>query len=213
MPPLPSDTATVTAAPDNLGAQPPRRPPGPSTRPALIPVGIAALVLLIGGIGAALTTSGSARQSPSHRFPTVRAAGIKAVPGRGALGPIVTAGQPPSDILNVVPLPAGAQVKNGSKVNNTIGLYDHSLSFTIPVSEQKVITFYRAELRALKWQLVSQGPPPHGVVGYQIVGQHPSSDGYEWEVGVTITPTTFGAGTGTAETTPFTLRLFAVTDD
>jgi hypothetical protein len=176
-------------------------------------VGIAALVLLIGGIGAALTTSGSARQSPSHRFPTVRAAGIKAVPGRGALGPIVTAGQPPSDILNVVPLPAGAQVKNGSKVNNTIGLYDHSLSFTIPVSEQKVITFYRAELRALKWQLVSQGPPPHGVVGYQIVGQHPSSDGYEWEVGVTITPTTFGAGTGTAETTPFTLRLFAVTDD
>jgi hypothetical protein len=180
-------------------------------------VGIAALVLLIGGIGAALTSSGSARPSAPHRFPSVRAAGIKAVAGGHALGPIVTAGQPPSDILNVVPLPRGAAAKSGSAANNTIGLYDHSLSFTMAVSEEKVIDFYRAELPALKWQLVSQGPPPHGAAGYQIVGQHPSSDGYEWEIGVTVSPTTFGSGSagaaGTKGTTPFTVRLFAVSDD
>jgi hypothetical protein len=179
-------------------------------------VGIAALVLLIGGIGAVLTASGSAQPSP-HAFPSVRAAGIKAVPGRHALGPIVSGGQPPSDILNVVPLPRGAAVKNGSAADHTVGLYDHSLSFTTAASEQKVIDFYRAELRALKWQLVSQGPPPHGAAGYQIVGQHPGSDGYEWEIGVTVAPTTFGsAATGTAAargTTPFTVRLFAVSDD
>ena len=190
------------------------RLPGPSARPALIPVGIAALVLLVGGIGAALTSSGSAQPKPKTSLPVVRGAGIKAVPGRRALAPVISAGEPPSDILNVVPLPAGASVKIGSAANNTVGLYDRSLSFAVAVPEEKVIVFYRDELRALKWQLVSQGPPPHGAPGYQIVGQHPSSDGYEWEIGVTIAPTTFGSESNSAvDTTPFTVRLFAVTDD
>ncbi|HXQ76425.1 MAG TPA: hypothetical protein VN791_08020 [Acidimicrobiales bacterium] len=192
----------------------PRRPPGPSARPALIPLGIAALVLLGGGISAAVTTSGNAQPPAAHAIPTVRGATVKAVPGRGALRRIVTGGQPPQDILNVVPLPEGAVVETGSATDNGIGLYDHSLSFAVPVSEQRVISFFRAELRALEWQLVTQGPPPHGAPGYRIVGQHPSSDGYEWELGVTVTPTTFGSGAdATAQTTSFTMRLFAVTDD
>ena len=211
----PPDSAVATAAAaDRL---PPPRPPGPSAKPALIPVGIAALVLLVGGIGAVLTTSGSAQPPANQAFPSVRAAGIAAVPARSALRPIVTAGQPPSDILDVVPLPRGAVATSGSAADNTLGLYDHSLSFTTTASEQKVITFYRAELPALKWQLESQGPPPHGAPGYQILGQHPSSDGYEWEVGVTVSPTTFGSSaTGAsapAGTTSFRVRLFAVSDD
>ena len=55
---------------------------------------------------------------------------------------------------------------------------------------------------------------PHGTPGYRIVGQHPSSDGYEWEIGLTVAPTTFGSGAGQPlDTTSFTVRLFAVTDD
>jgi hypothetical protein len=139
---------------------------------------------------------------------------VRAVPGRRALTPIITSGQLPSDILNVVALPKGTTVKAGSATDNGIGLYDHSLSFTIPLSEQNVITFYKAELKALKWQIVTEGPPPHGAPGYEVVGQHPSSDGYEWELGVTVAPTTFGTGTHAAnESTSFTMRLFAVTDD
>lgn len=192
----------------------PRRPPGPSTGPALIVVGVAALVLILGGIGAALTSSGNARPPAVHSLPTAAGATIKATPGRAALGPIVRTGEPPDDILNVVALPEGTTTKAGSATDNGVGLYDHSLSFTVGVSEQRVIDFFRAELRALKWQVISQGPPPHGAAGYEIVGQHPSSDGYEWEIGVTIAPTTFGSGARTAvETTPFTLRLFAVTGD
>lgn len=199
---------------DGFSGRTTNRLPGPSARPALIPVGIAALVLLVGGIGAALTSSGSAQPAPKTSLPTVRGAGIKAVPGERSLAPIITSGEPPRDILNVVPLPEHSSVKSGSAANNTVGLYDHSLSFSVDDPEQKVIVFYRAELKALKWQLVGQGPPPHGAAGYQIVGQHPSSDGYEWEIGVTVSPTTFGSGSnGAVETTPFTVRLFAVTDD
>jgi len=180
----------------------------------MIPLGIAALGLIGGGISAALTTSGVANPAPTRSLVTARGAGIKAVPGRGDLRPIIAGGQPPSDILNVIPVPQAATVKAGSATDNGIGLYDHSLSFAIPVSEQKVITFFRAELKALKWHLVTQGPPPHGTPGYRIVGQHPSSDGYEWELGVTVAPTAFGSGSRAAdETTAFTMRLFAVTDD
>jgi hypothetical protein len=188
------------------------RPPGPKVRLAMIPVGIAALVLIAGGISSAVQSSGSDAPPVSRSVPTVKGAGVKAVPGRRALRPIVSGGQPPEDILNVIPLPEGSRVKGGSATNNGIGLYDHSLSFKVGVSEQKVITFFRAELKALKWQQVTEGPPPHGAPGYQIVSQHPSSDGYEWELGVTISPTTFATGS-TAQTTPFTMRVFAVTDD
>jgi hypothetical protein len=180
----------------------------------MIPVGIAALVLIAGGISAAVTSSGSVQPAPTHSIPTVKGAGIKALPGRSDLHAIASAGQPPEDILNVVPVPEGTKVKAGSAVNDTVGLYDHSLSFTVPVSEAKVIDFFRAEMKALKWQIVSQGAPPNGAPGDRIVGQHPSSDGEEWEMGVTIEPTSFGSGAGsTAETTVFTIRLFAVSDD
>jgi hypothetical protein len=178
----------------------------------MIPVGIAALVLIAGGISAALTTSGSDQPPATHSIRTVKGATVNAVPGRSALRPIVSGGQPPPDILNVIPLPEGSTVKSGSATNNGIGLYDHSLSFTVGVSEQRVISFFRAELKSLKWQQVTEGAPPHGAAGYQIVSQHPSSDGYEWELGVTVSPTTFASGS-TAQTTPFTMRVFAVTDD
>ena len=111
----------------------PRRPPGPSTKPALIVIGIAAVVLVMGAIGAALTSSGSTRPAPTTSLRTARGAGITAVPGRRALGPIVIVGQPPGDILDAVAMPKGATVKAGSATNNGIGLYDHSLSFSIGV--------------------------------------------------------------------------------
>jgi hypothetical protein len=197
--------------PDNEGP-PLGRPPGPRVRLAMIPVGIAALVLIAGGISSAVQSSGSDQPAPSSSIPTVKGAGVKAVPGRKALGPIISGGQPPQNILNAIPLPEGATVKTGSATDNGIGLYDHTLSFTVGVSEQKVISFFRAELKALKWQQVTEGPASHGAAGYQIVSQHPGSDGNEWEIGVTVSPTTFATGS-TAQTTPFSMRVFAVSDD
>jgi len=227
---LPNDAPTATlVAPD--GAVPPDhaappgggspafpgaslRPPGPSVRPALIVLGIAALVLLMGVIGAALTSSGSALPTKVRSLATAPGAGMTAMEGAGLLAPIATGGEPPADILDAVALPKGTTVTTGSATNNGIGLYDRSLSFSLPVSEQAVITFFRVELKALKWQIVSQGPPPGGTPGYRIVGQHPSSDGYEWEIGVTVAPTTFGsASSATTDTTSYTVRLFAVTGD
>jgi hypothetical protein len=208
MAPLTQDAPSVAG--DDVGV--PRGPAGPSTGPALIVLGIALVVVLAGIIGAALTSSGTATTKGATSLKTAPGATITAVPGRPVLKPIVIAGQPPDDILDAVALPKGTTVKTGSATNNGIGLYDHSLSFTIAVPEQRVIDFFRAELKAFKWEIVSQGSPPNNVPGYRIVGQHPSGDGFEWEIGVTVAPTTFGSPTVTGMT-PYTLRLFAVTDN
>jgi hypothetical protein len=176
-------------------------------------VGIAAVVLLAGAVAAGLTGNDTKPTPTPTSLRTAHGAQFTAVPGRGALAPVVEAGQPPDDILNVVPLPRGAHAVPGTAGDNGIGLYDRSLSFAVDGPEQHVIDFFRAELPLLKWQKLSQGPltdPPR----YRIVMQHPSSDGYEWDMGVTVAATTFPAGAASARgSTTFTLRLFAVTDD
>ena len=214
-PPLDVDRAAGGGPP---GGGPPapggpgRRPAGPSTRPALIVVGIGAVVLLVGGIGSALTGAGSTSTPKSSGPKTVRGATIEAVSADAGLRPVIADGEPPGDILAALVLPKGSTVRAGSATDNGIGLYDRSLSFQIPFVQGRVVDFFRAELRAYKWQIESQGAAGTDP-GYRIVAQHPSSDGDEWEFGATIEPTTFGTGSAATGTTEFTVRLFAVTDD
>ena len=52
----------------------------------------------------------------------------------------------------------------------------------------------------------------------EILGKQAGNDGWYWEMGVIVLPTTFGgAGTGATgaapETTRFTVRLFQVADE
>ena len=109
-----------------------------------------------------------------------------------------------------------------SAVDRGVELYDRSLRFEVPASQQDVISFFRAELPALHWVRLSQGPTGSGGTQYLILEQHPASDGHEWDIGVTVSPTFFDAqapldlGPSTAGrpvgTTSFTLRLFSVSD-
>ncbi len=102
-----------------------------------------------------------------------------------------------------------------SAIDRGVELYDRSLRFEVPASEQDVITFFRAQLPALHWRRLSQGPTGTGATQYLILEQHPASDGHEWDLGVTVSPTVFGgvaARAPSAGTTSFTLRLYSVSD-
>jgi hypothetical protein len=170
------------------------------------------LTLFILGAVAQILTSGSAKPPPSPTsIPTARDAVLRAVPARPLLQEVVTVGEPPGDLLNALVLPAGAAPVPGSATNRGVELYDRSLGFNVDASEQDVISFFRAELRAASWQMLSQGPAK-GAPGYQLLAQHPASDGLEWEVGVTVEPTTFASPSSSRGTTPFTVRLFAESD-
>ena len=92
-----------------------------------------------------------------------------------------------------------------------------------------MIAFYNAQMPALHWKRLSRGPQSGG--DYQLLFQHPGSDGHEWELGVTVSPTQFLSGSSPVAasgapsassppatsaasrgTTAFTVRLFAESD-
>jgi hypothetical protein len=197
-----------------------RRPAGPSTHLALIVVGIAGGLMVLGTVAAVLT-GGTPAPLPSST-PTARGSPIRAVAARPELSSIITAGLPPDDVLASLALPRGTRVISGSAVDNGIGLYDHAVGFSVSASEQDVIEFFRAQLPSERWHVLSEGPASVRS-DYQIVSQHPGSNGYEWELGVTVMPETFPVspqdptssrvGPSSSGTTPFTLRLFEVTDE
>ncbi len=206
------------APPDPVS--PPRgRPPGPSTKPALIVLGLILMLFLL-GVGLELLSGSQSRPTAVPKsVVTARGAVLHAVPARPLLGAIVSAGQPPDDLLDAMAVPQGSAPVPSSAINQGVELYDRSLRFEVPATEQDVISFFRAQLPSQHWTRLSQGPAPKVQGGYLILEQHPASDGLEWDLGVTVAPTYFGAqepgssvpGAG-AGTTSFTLRLYAVSD-
>ena len=124
------------------------------------------------------------------RITTAKGAVLQAVPARPLLKAIVSDGQPPDDLLNVLAVPSGAAPVPGSTINQGVEQYDRSIRFEVAASPADVIAFFRAQLPAQHWKRLSQGPSSTAT-GYQILEQRPASDGLEWEIGVTVAPTAF----------------------
>jgi len=190
-----------------------RRLPGPSTKPALVVLGLAVALFGLGvGLELASGTQSRPTASPSS-IATARGAVLHAVPSRPLLKTIVVAGQPPDDLLDALAVPQGSAPVPSSAIDQGVEAYDRSLRFEVPSTQQNVITFFRAQLPSQHWKLLNQGPASGG---YRLLEQHPASDGLEWELGVTVEPTVFGSAAGvgspTSGTTAFTFRLFAQSD-
>jgi hypothetical protein len=237
--PTPAGTGTLAVPTSNgHGAHPEvnplaRRPlPGPSTRPALLVFGIIAVLFLLGFVLETVSSNQSKPVAAPHSVVTARGAVLRAVPARPLLRAIVGSGQPPSDLLNALAVPAGSTAVPASTTDRGVELYDRSIRIVVPASEQNVIAFFRAQLPSMHWKRLSQGPASAGSTsatsgaggGYQILEQHPASDGHEWEVGITVSPTQFApASSGAVPSSPsasapgrdataFTLRLFSQGD-
>jgi hypothetical protein len=214
--PTASTTLTSRAATNGHGDMDPpgasrrRGPlPGPSTRPALVVLGIIAALFVTGFVVDTLS-SGPHPTSTSHPLTTASGAPLHAVPAGPLLDAIVSQGQPPTDIVHAVAAPAGATAVPDSSTNRGVELYDRSVRIQVAASQQDVIGFFRAQLPFMHWTRLSEGPKNSD---YQLLFQHPGSDGHEWEVGVTVSPTQFPVTGGTARgTTTFTVRLFAEAD-
>ncbi|HYA68917.1 MAG TPA: hypothetical protein VED63_09310 [Acidimicrobiales bacterium] len=190
-----------------------RRGPGPTVWPATIVLGIALVVVVTGAVAAVLTTGPVTTGSTAPKVAQAAGAPVPAVAAQDALAPIITAGSPPANVVDAVVTPAGATVVPGSATNLGVGLYDRSIGFSTSLSEAVVIDFYRVELPAEGWEVMSQGPP-RNASGFELLGRIAGTDGYFWEIGVVVSPTTYpkGSAAGANGATAFTLRLFAVDD-
>ncbi len=178
-------------------------------RPALIVGGLAVVILVVFSVGAALTHTATGQPTVPAGATRVRGSSLLAVGARSALSPIETNGEPPSNVLDAITLPKGAF--GGSPSNPGLGsTYDQEMQFSVDASQAAVLQFYRQEFHDLGWKTVTEGAATRQP-GLQIVGQIAGTDGFYWQLGVIVAPSTFGAS-GTTDTTQFTLRILQVQD-
>lgn len=218
--PGPPDAGAGTGSPGDEGTvpNPPnrRRAAGPSVRPALVVVGIATGLVLLFGIGAALQGS-SAPKAPPHPS-HVSGTALTAEPAASSLRPIEILGTPPDDVVGAVVVPKGA-TRTGSTPWDGSTQFSGTVDFELSATQTAVVDFYRSELKARGWSTpnVSAARSPKGAT--EVIAQRASADGWYWEIGVVVSPTTFSsrssvtsnAGAST-DLTKFTLELFEIPD-
>ena len=187
-----------------------REMPGPSVKLAVVVILLAVFVVVAGLIAQIFTGSTPPVAAPSS-IPTAKGSPFKAIPAAPDLAPIISSGEPPDDIVNAIVLPAGSSP--GAVIDDTSGAqsYDEQRMFEIVATEVPVITFFKVELAAQGWHIESTGPPKNQP-GIEVLAQRAGSDGYYWEIGAVVSPTTFPSS-GPAHArgqTEFEVRLFQV---
>jgi len=110
--------------------------------------------------------------------------------------------------VNAVTVPEHATIVSSLNTDQNAGLFDRSVKLGVSANQASLITFYTAEMRHLGWHVESTGQAS-GQPGIEVLGQKAGGDGWEWEMGAIVAPTTFS---GAQESTTFTIRLFQVDD-
>jgi hypothetical protein len=196
----------------NDDATEPRPPelPGPSVKLALIVVLLAAGIIVVGLIAMAVWGSTKPAAAPAS-VATAKGSPVAAIPAAPDLAPLVSGQEPPNDIINALVLPKGSIA--GAVINDSVSAesYDEERIFTFAGAEERVIKFFEVELPAQGWHVVSTGPPKNQT-GFEVLAQRAGSDGYYWEVGAVISPTSFAGADKSAGSTQFDIRLFQVSD-
>lgn len=208
-----------TDRPASPPPQPPPRPSRTSLRPAAIVVVLAAVIILVFAIGAAVVSHPKG-QTPSPRgvVGTAEVGGhpIRAVPAAALLKPIVTPGEPPSDIRNALTVPQGTQRVGYQRNPESTSQYDRTVNLRWAGTQGGLVGFYRSELRRMGWRIQSVSPTNHQ--GIQILAVKGGSDGWYWQAGLKVAATTFpaakgGSATTAGESTRFDLELLQLADN
>jgi hypothetical protein len=195
---------------------PPQRPPTPggfSIGPAMVVAGLAVLIIVLFVTIGILTSQSPAPVRRSLVPSAVAGSTLKAQPAAVQLAPIALGGEPPTNILNAVDLPAGAV--RISHQNNAAGSgqYDAQVTFRSDDSQGALLTFYASTMKQQGWQIYDKGPAANEPGTLEVLGKLAGTDGYYWEMGASIPPTTFGHGAPATGQTDFTIRLFQQNDD
>jgi hypothetical protein len=134
------------------------------------------------------------------------------MPAAGLLSPIVNAGQPPNNILNAVSVPAGSLRISHQNNSAEADQYDSQVVFRSGDSQAALLAFFAADMKLQGWQIFDRGAAANNPGALEVLGKLAGSDGYYWEMGATVTATTFSPGGPPRGVTHFTVRLFQVPD-
>jgi hypothetical protein len=168
--------------PDGMGGAVAWRPGRVRKGPALIIIAIVAVVCIIGFVIAAL--GGKTQQTTTSVGKTVPGTGIDVAAGGPLFKPVTSGGDPPSDVLAALPVPADSTVTS-HELGDGLELYSGTITLSAPYSTGNDLTFYKYELKRNGWSFSGPAASPNGG-GTEVFGTRASSDGYYWEVGVVI---------------------------
>jgi hypothetical protein len=107
--------------------------------------------------------------------------------------------------MDALVVPAGASAVTRSNYDRLNGPYDRGVGFSAPASSDELLNFFRFELAANHWSNRTEAPA-RGGPGTQVLARHKSSDGFYWDVGVTVRRPP-DQSPGVAPTNRFDIRL------
>jgi uncharacterized membrane protein YgcG len=175
--------------------------------PALVILGIAVFILLAGVLASALVTGSSPTES-LHSVTIPGGTVVPLTPATSALHSIVSSGQPPADILGNLAVPAGSSVRSTLNSDQDSGQFDRTVSFTSgTLAPPQLVDAFHNLLPKLGWQVIYVGAGTRSGSGTEVLAKRGSGDGFYWEVGVVVSPTT------AAGITPYSVELFQLPDD
>jgi hypothetical protein len=197
-------------ASDAEDSPPPPSAPAPVVRgPALVVLGLAVLIVVVGLVAAAISSGSGSRPGASNagaalgQVTLADGTVVHLVPATTALRSLEGQGDPPPDIIGHLAVPSGSRPTGTVNEDLSAGLYDQTAKFATPQVGDDVVQTYRTALPRLGWKVIFDGPGVrNGRSGDEVLAKRGSSDGYEWEVGVVVLPTT------AAGTTPFSIEVF-----
>jgi hypothetical protein len=176
--------------------------------PALVVLGIAVLIVVLGGVGSVLFSS-TGKASTTPRSVTLPGGSVvQLTPATTALKSIVSVGQPPADIMKALAVPVDSPVTRTVNADQGVSQFDRTVYFTSGLTGSQLVDLYRTLLPLLGWQVTFHGAGASiQSQDTEVLAKKASNDTFYWEVGVVVSPAT------SAGTTPFSLEVLEVPDD
>ncbi len=203
-PPAPGSHGSATTAapePDGRGYEP------MSVRgPALIVLGLAAF-LLIGGVAASAISSGSNPTFTIRHVTLADGTTVALAPASSKLRAIISNDEPPADVIGNLGVPKESVVTGVRNSDQHTAQFDRTVALHSQLAQGQVTEAYAKLLKAVGWQVIYNGPAPQGVPGSsEVLAKRGSGDGFYWETGVVVSPTT------PSGTTPYSVEVLETPD-
>ena len=177
--------------------------------PALVVLGIAVFIVVVGIVASALASGSDADAVHPDRITIPDGTVVHLTPATTAMKSIVSAGQPPADILGNLAVPVrepGRPARSTPTRAPPSSTAPSSSPPGSPPTRWSTSTARSCPGWAGRSSTTEPGAQRSGR-GTEVLAKQGSGDGFYWEVGVVVSPTT------SAGTTPFSVELFELPDD